>query len=231
MFPGRWQRLWVTVAGIYIEAIICSGATLVWVLSYPDSFLNQFAYKTMLLTGVSTIFFNINPLIKIDGYYALSSLLQLPDLRETAFRLLSTGFQRYVLRLPVDIPVLSARKRRICLIYGVLSACYTASIMFIIGKLISNFYTKFFPEFAEALLVVSLFYLFRKRLRKVGRVGKLFYLDKKELLMSPRSRWYLLGAAAILLLILGVPWGRRTITAQAVLAEHRHRFRRPKKAS
>ena len=217
MFQVRWQRLWVTVAGIYIEAIICSAATLVWVLSYPDSFLNQFAYKTMLLTGVSTIFFNINPLVKIDGYYALSSLLQLPDLRETAFRLLSSGFQRYVLRLPVDIPVLSARKRRICLIYGVLSAWYTATIMFIIAKLISNFYTKFFPEFAEALIIVSLFYLFRKRLRKAGRVGKLFYLDKKELLMSPRSRWYILGAAAILLLILGVPWGRRTITAQAVL--------------
>ena len=217
MFPGRWQRLWVTVAGIYVEAIICSGATLVWVLSYPDSFLNQFAYKTMLLTGVSTIFFNVNPLVKIDGYYALSSLLQLPDLRETAFKLLSSGFQRYVLRLPVDIPTLTARKLRICLIYGVLSACYTASIMFLIGKLFSNLYSKFFPDFATALLVVTLFYLFRKRLRKAARVGKLFYLDKKELFMSPRSRWYLVGAAATLLLILAVPWGRRTITAQAVL--------------
>jgi putative peptide zinc metalloprotease protein len=171
----------------------------------------------MLLTGVSTIFFNINPLIKIDGYYALSSLLQLPDLRETAFRLLGSGFQRYVLRLPVDIPVVSKRKFRICLIYGVLSATYTASIMFVIGKLFSNLYAKYFPEFAEVLLVVTLFYLFRKRLRKVARVGKLLYLDKKELLMSPRSRWYLLGVAAILLLILGIPWGRRTITAQAVL--------------
>ena len=44
----------------------------VWVVSYPDTLLHEFAYKTMLFTGVSTVFFNINPLIKIDGYYALS---------------------------------------------------------------------------------------------------------------------------------------------------------------
>jgi len=217
MFPSRWQRLWVTVAGIYVEAIICSAATLVWLFSYPDSFLNQFAYKTMLLTGVSTIFFNINPLIKIDGYYALCSVLQLQDLREASFKLLSTGFQKYVLRLPVEIPAMTKRKRRLCLVYGVLAACYTTSVMYLIGKLFNNLYTKYFPDIAAALLIVTLFYLFRKRLRKAGRIGKLLYLDKKELLMSPRSRLPLAGAAIALLLLLAVPWTRRTISAETFL--------------
>jgi putative peptide zinc metalloprotease protein len=217
MFPSRWQRLWVTVAGIYIEAIICSAATVVWLFSYPDSFLNQFAYKTMLLTGVSTIFFNINPLIKIDGYYALCSVLQLQDLREASFKLLGTGFQKYVLRLPVEIPAMTKRKRRLCLVYGVLAACYTTSVMYLIGKLFNNLYTKFFPDIAAALLIVTLFYLFRKRLRKAARIGKLLYLDKKELLMSPRSRLPLAGAAIALLLLLAVPWTRRTISADTFL--------------
>ncbi len=60
------------MAGIYIEAILCTIATALWVASYPDTLLHELAYKTMLFTGVSTIFFNINPLVKIDGYYALS---------------------------------------------------------------------------------------------------------------------------------------------------------------
>ncbi|MDQ6894335.1 MAG: efflux RND transporter periplasmic adaptor subunit [Acidobacteriota bacterium] len=217
MFPSRWQRLWVTVAGIYIEAIICSAATAVWLFSYPDSFVNEFAYKTMLLTGVSTIFFNINPLIKIDGYYALSSVLQLQDLREASFKLLGAGFQKYVLRLPVEIPAMTKRKRRLCLVYGILAACYTTSVMFLIGKLFANFYTKYFPDLAEAFLIVTLFYLFRKRLRKAARIGKLLYLDKKELLMSPRSRLPLAGIAVALLLLLAVPWTRRTISAESVL--------------
>jgi putative peptide zinc metalloprotease protein len=171
----------------------------------------------MLLTGVSTIFFNINPLIKIDGYYALCSVLQLQDLREASFKLLGTGFQKYVLRLPVEIPAMTKRKRRLCLVYGVLAACYTTSVMYLIGKLFNNLYTKFFPDIAAALLIVTLFYLFRKRLRKAARIGKLLYLDKKELLMSPRSRLPLAGAAIALLLLLAVPWTRRTISADTFL--------------
>ncbi|MCA1581942.1 MAG: efflux RND transporter periplasmic adaptor subunit [Acidobacteria bacterium] len=217
MFPSRWQRLWVTVAGIYVEAIICSTATALWLLSYPDSFLHQFAYKTMLLTGFSTIFFNINPLIKIDGYYALSSVLQLQDLREASFKLLSTGFQKYVLRLPVEIPAMTRRKRRLCVVYGVLAAVYTASVMFVIGKLFNNLYTKYFPDIAAFLLMLTLFYLFRKRLRKAARIAKLFYLDKKEIVMSPRSRWPLIGSAVALVILLAVPWTARTIEATSVL--------------
>ncbi len=41
-------------AGIYIEAWICSLATVCWIVSYPDTFLHEFAFKTMLYTGVST---------------------------------------------------------------------------------------------------------------------------------------------------------------------------------
>ena len=70
---------------MYIEAIICCIATGLWVASYPDTLLHELAYKMMLFTGVSTIFFNINPLRKIDGYYALASYLEIPDLREESF--------------------------------------------------------------------------------------------------------------------------------------------------
>ncbi len=217
MFTNRFQRLWVTIAGIYIEAIICSLATALWVASYPDTFVNQFAYKTMLLTGVSTVFFNINPLIKVDGYYALSSLLQLQDLREGAFRTVGAWFQRNILRLPVEVPITTRRKRRIYTFYGTLSMTYTASIMFLIGKLFNNLYTKYVPDFAVVLLLLTLYYLFRKRVRTARRVAKLFYLDKKEFFMSRRSRGPLAAIGAVVLLILMVPWSRRTIPAEAIL--------------
>lgn len=217
MFPSRLHRLWVTVAGIYIEAIICSVATALWIASYPDSFLHQFAYKTMLLTGISTIFFNINPLIKVDGYYALSSVLDLQDLREGSFRFLSTWFQKHILRLPVDVPVMTRRRKRISVVYGLLSMTYTAFIMVLVGKLFNNLYTSYFPDIAVALLLVTLYYIFRKRLRKATRVGKLFYLDKKELFMSPKSRVRLAAVAGVVLLVLLVPWSHRTISAETTL--------------
>lgn len=217
MFPNRFHKLWVNIAGIYVEAMICSAATLLWVFSYPDSALHDLAYKTMLLTGFATVFFNINPLIKVDGYNALSGILQLPGMREGSFRLVAASIQRYLLRLPVEVPVMSRRKTWIFWIYGVLSISYTATIMLLIAGWISNFYNKYFPNLAAVLIFVSLYYIFRKRVRQAARIAKLFYLDKKELLMSPRSRLSLIAAIVVILLVLFVPWSRRTIRADAVL--------------
>ncbi len=217
LFPNKWHRLWVTTAGIYVEAFMCSVATLVWVVSYPDTLVHEIAFKTMLFTGVSTVFFNINPLIKIDGYYALSSVLEIPDLREESFRYIGACFQKYVLRLPVEVPQVSRRKRRIYWIFGSLALAWVAVVMRFIGGLFYNLYNHFFPNWAVVLLLITLYRLFRKRVRLVTRTTHLFYLDKKELLMSSRVRAALLGALAVVVLLVFVPWSRRTLRSPAVL--------------
>ncbi len=217
LFTNKWHRLWVTTAGIYIEAIMCSVATLAWVVSYPDTLVHEIAFKTMLFTGVSTVFFNINPLIKIDGYYALSSVLEIPDLREESFRYIGACFQRYVLRLPVEVPLVSRRKRRIYWIFGSLALAWVGVVMRFIGGLLYNLYHHFFPNWAIVLLVLTLYRLFRKRVRLVTRTGHLFYLDKKELLMSHRIRAALFAGAAVLALLFFLPWSRRTLRSPALL--------------
>jgi putative peptide zinc metalloprotease protein len=217
MFTNKWNKLWVTVAGIYVEAAICSLATILWVASYPDTLLHLLAYKTMLLTGFATVFFNINPLIKVDGYNALASFLEMPGMREGSFRLIAQSFQKYVLRLPIEIPPMAPRKKLVYWIYGTLSVTYTATIMLLIGGWVSNFYNKFFPDFAVVLILLTLYYIFRKRVRQLTRIAKLMYLDKKELIMSRRSRTLLVAAAVAIFLILFVPWSRRTIQGDATL--------------
>ncbi len=217
LFENKWHRLWVTTAGIYIEAFICSAATIVWVLAYPDSLLHELAYKTMLFTGISTVFFNINPLVKIDGYYALTSVLGIPELREESFRYLGALFQRHVLGLNVEVPAVPRRKRRIFWIYAPLALLYLGSIMTFIGKLFYNFYSRYFPNIAAVLLIVTMMYIFKKRVRLAVRVGRLFVVDKKELVMSQRMRKPLLVTGAAVLLFLAVPWPRRMISADAVL--------------
>jgi putative peptide zinc metalloprotease protein len=217
LFANRFKRLWVTVAGVYSEVMICSIATALWVASYPDTLLHALAYKTMLFTGVSAVFFNINPLIKVDGYYALSSLLQMPELREAAWHQVGAWFQKNILRLPVEAAPTTRRKLRIYWIYGVLSMTYTATVMLFIYRLFNNFYTKYFPDVGIVFLIVTLWVVFRKKTRTLIRVSKMAYLDKKELLMSPRSRLPLATTAAVILLLVAIPWTRRTISAEASL--------------
>lgn len=217
LFENKWHSLWVTTAGIYIEIWMCALATFFWVATYPDTLANELAYKTMLFTGASTVFFNINPLIKIDGYYALTSLLEISELREESFRHIGAVIQRHLLRLPVEIPEASARKKRIYWMYGVPALLWIGVIMSFIGGLFYNLYAKSFPEAAPVLLILTLAYVFKKRVKLVIRTAQLFYLDKKELVMSRKSPKSLIGIAVLALVVLFVPWSRRNVSAEAQL--------------
>ena len=218
LFPNKWHRLWVNTAGIYVEGFVCAGATALWVVSYPDTFLHEIAYKTMLFTGISTIFFNVNPLVKIDGYHALTSVLEMPDLREESFRYIGLAFQKYVLRLDVPLPVTTKRRRRIYWIYGPLALAYVGTVMSLIAGILNNLYRKVLPDFAVVLLVATLAFIFKKRVRLVFKTARLLYLDKKEFLMSRAARPRLAALAAALALLLLIPFSRETLTSDGVLA-------------
>src|SRR6185503_8894683 len=84
LFPKKAHRLWVTFAGAYFETFLWALATLFWRLTEPDTTLN---YLAMVVAATSALksFFNLNPLIKLDGYYLLSDWLVLPNLRRKAF--------------------------------------------------------------------------------------------------------------------------------------------------
>ncbi len=217
LFQNKWHRLWVVLAGMYIGAIICSFAVAAWVASYPDTLLHELAYKLMLFTGVSTLFFNINPLRKVDGYHALCSVIEIPELREDSIEYLGALFKRHVLRLNVEVPPISRRKRRIFLVYAPLALGFTVFIMVFIAKLFYNFYAKYFPHVAGVLLALTLLRLFRKDVRAFLQGVRLMYIDKKELLMSGRARVGVLVGLAAILLVLAVPWAPWTLETEAVL--------------
>ena len=49
---------------------------------------------------------NLNPLIKADGYYALSQFLNIDNLREESFAFLRVWSEKYILRRDIDLPAL-----------------------------------------------------------------------------------------------------------------------------
>ncbi|HET7453188.1 MAG TPA: efflux RND transporter periplasmic adaptor subunit [Thermoanaerobaculia bacterium] len=211
LFENKFQRLWVTLGGIYVELYICVIATFLWVVSYPDTTIHDIAYKGMIYTGVSTVFFNVNPLTPTDGYHAVADMLEIPELRPESFHYIGMLIQKYIFRLPVDVPVLSKRKRRIFLIYGPLSILYMGSIMLAIFALINHIYGFFLGELATPLAILTAIRMFRKRLRKFTDVLRMFYLDKKEYLMSPKVKRRLVIGAVAAFVVLALPWPHETL--------------------
>lgn len=83
LFPEKSKRLWVTAAGGYFELFLWALAVFTWRLTAPGCLVNDLAWAVVSVCGVRVLF-NINPLVKLDGYYFLSDLLEIPNLRQRA---------------------------------------------------------------------------------------------------------------------------------------------------
>ncbi len=85
MFPSKRQRMWVTFAGGYFQLVVWGVCTVIWRITEPDTLINQMVLVVIVYSGLQTLF-NLNPLIKLDGYYMLSDYLEIPNLRAKAFQ-------------------------------------------------------------------------------------------------------------------------------------------------
>jgi putative peptide zinc metalloprotease protein len=132
-FPDLRARLWVTAAGSWIQLLIAGLAAVVWWAATPGTVISDIALAAVVFGGITTIIANVNPLIPLDGYYALSDWLEVPNLRQRAFGHLGWWVKRNVLRLDTPEPPADERERRIFLIYGGLAAVYITMILGVVA--------------------------------------------------------------------------------------------------
>jgi putative peptide zinc metalloprotease protein len=214
LFDKKWHKYWVTLAGGYSELVICATAVFTWLLTQPDTFIHHLAYNVMVFAGVSTIIFNYNPLIKLDGYYLLSDILETGNLRDNSAKYISYLIRTHIFRVTGKAPGgLTPRKRKIYLIYGVFSTLYIILIVTLFVLFLMNFFMGSFPETGLFLGLFASYMILKKRIKKFMEFSRFVFLDKRELFRTKKSaqRWALAGSA-LLLLLLFYPFGR-TINA------------------
>jgi len=137
-FSSKRERLIVTFGGIYLELFLASVAAAFWVLTSPGIF-NHICFNVMTVCSVMTIFFNANPLMRFDGYYALSDIVEIPNLKQRGDQALITrvagvftggvGVKRDQLVDSFKVPVL---------IYAVASYLWTFGVTFRMLSAIGN---------------------------------------------------------------------------------------------
>jgi multidrug efflux pump subunit AcrA (membrane-fusion protein) len=81
LFPEKYKRIWVGVAGPFLDLCMWAMATFVWRITVQDSAINYIAW-TIMATCASRTILNFNPLMKSDGYYLLSDWMQIPNLSQ-----------------------------------------------------------------------------------------------------------------------------------------------------
>ncbi|HYE61587.1 MAG TPA: PqqD family peptide modification chaperone [Phycisphaerales bacterium] len=131
-FGSKWQRMAVGAGGMIFELTMASIAAFVWIATrHTPGMVHQLAYNVMFTAGISTVLFNANPLMKFDGYYILSDLLEVPNLMQRSQNMLKFLAQRFIYQIKgATPPTSSPGEAMILLTYGVLAMVYRVFLFF-----------------------------------------------------------------------------------------------------
>ena len=124
-FSNRWQRMVVSAAGMYVELWIAFLAIIVW--SQSDGLVASTAFSVMVMSSVTTILFNANPLMRFDGYFLLSDFLAIPNLYGKGSQWFSETMKQLFLGLPRQTHF-RVNERFAVAVYGMLAFVWKISI-------------------------------------------------------------------------------------------------------
>lgn len=109
-----------------LTGIALSLAAQGWVTAVSPTLLTSFIFQIGFIAYLS-VFVNLNPLLELDGYFILMDWLDMPGLRQRAFRYWreSVWRQRQTLKRPRAFWQKQSRNQRLYLAYGALAFVYS----------------------------------------------------------------------------------------------------------
>lgn len=137
-FAQKRRRVVVGAAGILVEMALAAIAIFVWLYGSPG-LARAVAFNVMLIGGVSTLLFNGNPLLRFDGYYIFSDLLEIPNLATRANGYFFYLVQKHLFKIrDIESPILAPGEAKWLFAYAVLSCVYRMFVSFGIALFLST---------------------------------------------------------------------------------------------
>lgn len=189
MLPSKWHRIAIGIAGVYIECCLAAVCTFIWWFTTPG-LLNHLCLNIMFISSVSTIVFNINPLLRYDGYYILSDLLEIPNLRQKASTIMTRKCSEWFLGMEQQPdPFLPQKNQLFFAMFTVASIFYRwvvmASILYFVYKLFDSYGLKII---GQGIGMMSLYGLIVMPLYKIAKFfwvpGRIYRVKKLNFYLS-----------------------------------------------
>lgn len=159
MIAGKWRRIAIAAAGVYIELVIAALATFVWWFTSPGV-IHSIAFAAMLFGSVQTILINANPLMRFDGYYAFSDFLEVPNLREKSQALFRHHVAKWFLGHNEPTPVTQSEKSLWLLMYALAATVYgwlvTATMIWFLTRFLEPYKLAPFGWMLAAIAIVNI---------------------------------------------------------------------------
>ena len=206
-FRSHSSRAIVTLAGIFAEFAIGAAAILLWAESEPGLW-RAILFNTVFICTVSTLFFNGNPLLKFDAYYALADLTQTPGLG-TRGQKLNERLGKRILGISAgpDVETAGPGGRLWMSSYAFASVLYRIFITFSIALLVAGMVPYVGQVLAVWILIGGLVYPNAKGLYDLATSSAVAARKRTAIWRS-----VLIGSALVLLLAVVPAPSRTTVT-------------------
>lgn len=140
-FRSKYKRMLVSAAGILVESFLAALGLLLFLAAEPG-LVQNIGFNVFIIGGISSLFFNGNPLLKYDGYYILADALAIPNLYQRSGQYWRYFFQRYLFNLKqVSSPATAPGETFWFISYSILSQLYRLAVLWFIFVLVTE---KFF---------------------------------------------------------------------------------------
>jgi putative peptide zinc metalloprotease protein len=217
VYGNKWQRIATIAAGVWSTMIIYSIASFVWWGTGANSALHNFAYVVMLASGILPVLINVNPLIKLDGYYMFTELLDIPDLKENAAIYVNSWAKKNIFRLPVEVQYVTWRRRLLYIPYTLVSSIYSYTLLYFVISFLYNATHRYSPEWAFVPAALLALVIFKSRILTLWKFMRLLYLDKKDWMKAWFTPRHITALACLSVLVLLTPVWRETVEGRMVL--------------
>ena len=189
LMANKWHRVAISAAGMYVELVLASLCTFLWWFSEPGT-LHAICLNMMFVCSVSTVLFNGNPLLRYDGYYILSDIVEVPNLRQQSMSLVRRWLVMFFLGVEIgNQRMLPDRRRKLLACYAIAAVAYrlfvVAAILWFIHAVLEPHGLLIVVQLLAAMMIFGMFVVpFWKTIRFVASVIRNGQVKKLRLLLS-----------------------------------------------
>lgn len=206
VLPSKWQRAAVAAAGVIVEVLMAALASLVWWHTEPG-LLNHLCLAIMTVCSLNSLLLNGNPLLRYDGYFVLSSLLEIPNLMQRSRAFLTAELAQ--LCLGIETPrdrTLPGRRRVLFVLYAAGSTIYRwvvlLAILWYLDRVLAPYDLQILGRIAMLGAIASMLLMPVIKIFQYVRVpGRIDLMQRSHVLATLA----VVGAAALILFFVPFP--------------------------
>ncbi|MFD0916410.1 HlyD family efflux transporter periplasmic adaptor subunit [Pseudahrensia aquimaris] len=210
---SRRERLMIDGAGIFTELTLACLATFIWVF-LPEGGLRLCFFAIATTSWITSLFVNLNPLMRFDGYYILSDALGFQNMQNRGFEMARWRLREILFGLGEPAPELLTRKmRRTVIIHAWATWIYRFFLFLGIAILVYAFFIKIIGILLFAVEIIWFI------LMPVGREMRHWWSIRDKIMKTKRflvTSLVLAGAVAVAV----IPWSTRIVVPSVMTAEH-----------